>query len=184
VGQTTRRVSKRFWEHRQDDTNCILLKRAIDKHGWDKISIITNEVPDEQLNDQEEFLISSLRTLSPYGYNLREGGSRGKDSEETRVRKSKAMKEVMRNEEIRNRISESLQGEKNPNFGKLGIKHHSSKKIYQYSLDGLFIKDYGSAREAARFIDGLQSNISSCARGSLKQSYGFIWKYQLTHIHP
>ena len=34
VGQTTRTLAKRFAEHRQDDSNCVLLKRAIDKYGW------------------------------------------------------------------------------------------------------------------------------------------------------
>jgi group I intron endonuclease len=178
VGQTTRRLSKRFSEHRQDGSNCVLLKRAIDKYGWNNIIIITNKVPNEQLNDQEEFLISSMRTLSPCGYNLREGGSRGKDSLETRARKSEAMKEVMKSEDTKKKISIGVSGEKNSNFGKLGGKHQSSKKIYQYSLDGMFIKEYGGAREAARCIGGLQSNISSCARGSIHKSYGFIWKYE------
>ena len=74
VGQTTRSLATRFAEHRQNDSNCILLKRAIDKYGWDSITIISNEVMDEELDDQEEFLIDSLRTLSPNGYNLRGGG--------------------------------------------------------------------------------------------------------------
>jgi len=180
VGQTTRRLSKRFAEHRQDDSNCVLLKRAIDKYGWDSITIITNEMVNEELDDQEEFLIASLGTLSPKGYNLREGGSRGKDSQETRERKSEAMKQVLRSghtEETKKKIGIGISGENNGNYGKLGGKHQSSKTIYQYSLDGGFITEYGGAREAARCIGGLQSNISSCARGSIKSAYGFKWSY-------
>ena len=177
VGQTTRRLSKRFSEHRQDDSNCVLLKKAIDKYGWDSITIITNEMADEELDDQEEFLIASLGTLSPKGYNLREGGSRGKDSQETRERKSEAMTGRMKSKEARHKISIGVSGENNSNFGKLGGKHQSSKNIYQYSLDGVFIKEYGGAREAARCIGGLQSNISSCARGDIKSAYGFKWSY-------
>jgi group I intron endonuclease len=159
----------------------VLLKRAIDKYGWDSITIITNEMADEDLDDQEEFLIASLGTLSPKGYNLREGGSRGKDSQETRERKSEAMKEVMRSEETKQKISVGVSGENNGNFGKLGGKHQSSKPIYQYSLDGIYMTEYGGAREAARCIDGLQSNISSCARGDIKSAYGFLWSYTKKH---
>jgi len=180
VGQTTRTLAKRFAEHRQDDSNCVLLKRAIDKYGWDSITIITNEMADEELDEQEEFLIDSLRTLSPNGYNLRGGGSRGKDSQETRERKSEAMKQVFSSDhskETKQKISIGVSGKNNSNFGKLGGKHQSSKSIHQYSLDGVFIKEYGGAREAARCIGGLQSNISSCARGDIKSAYRFLWKY-------
>ncbi len=175
VGQTTRRLSKRFSEHKQDDSNCILLKRAIDKYGWDSITIITNEMADEELDDQEEFLIDSLRTLSPNGYNLRGGGSRGKDSQETRERKSEAMKQVFRSghsKDTKQKISNSLK--KN---NRKGGNHTQSKITYQYSLDGVFIKEHAGAREAARDVNGLQSNISSCARGDIKSAYGFKWSY-------
>ena len=47
VGQTTRTLAKRFSEHRQNDSNCVLLKKAIHKYGWDSITIITNEMADE-----------------------------------------------------------------------------------------------------------------------------------------
>ena len=79
--------------------------------------------------------------------------------------------------ETKQKISIGVSGENNSNFGKLGGKHQSSKNIYQYSLDGVFIKEYGGAREAARCIGGLQSNISSCARGDIKSAYGFKWSY-------
>ena len=175
VGQTTRKLSKRFWEHRQQDSNCALLKRAIDKYGWQNITIIVNEVPDDDLNNQEEFLIRSLRTLAPQGYNLTEGGSNGKDSEETRKKKSDARKDVPHTKETKQKISKSLVG----HLGVRGSKHSSSKIIYQYSLDRTYIQEFESAREAARSIpNGHQGNISSCARGKLKSSCGFIWSYE------
>lgn len=176
VGQTTRNLAKRFAEHQQDDNHSVLLKRAIDKYGWDSVTIITNEMPDEELDDQEEFLIDSLRTLSPNGYNLRGGGSRGKDSQETRERKSEAMTGRMKSEKARQKISESVK-----KGNRKGRNHTQSKTIYQYSLDGVFIKEYGGAREAARDIDGLQSNISSCARGDIKSAYEFLWSYTEKH---
>jgi group I intron endonuclease len=172
VGQTTRRLSKRFSEHRQEDSNCILLKRAIDKYGWDSITIITNEMPNEKLDDQEEFLIDSLRTLSPNGYNLRGGGSRGKDSQDTCERKSEAAVERMKSEEARQKISIGVK-----KGNRKGRNHTQSKITYQYSLDGVLIKEHASANEAARDIGGLQSNISSCARGDIKSAYGFKWSY-------
>lgn len=52
--------------------------------------------------------------------------------------------------------------------------------IRQYDLDGNFIKEWDSIREALRGInkDIKSGNISICAKGKVKTAYGFIWKYK------
>ena len=63
----------------------------------------------------------------------------------------------------------------------LGEKHPSSKRVYQYDLDGAFINSFGSGEEAGRHLNKASSNIKKCARGSRKHktAYGFKWSYTM-----
>lgn len=59
----------------------------------------------------------------------------------------------------------------------IGEGSTSSKTVYQYTKDGIFIRAYGSTTEAER-ITGIHScNIGQCCRGYLRTSGGFIWSY-------
>jgi len=50
--------------------------------------------------------------------------------------------------------------------------------IIQYSLDGNFIKEFKSQKEASRLTKTMQSNISNCLNNKRKQAGGFVWKYK------
>lgn len=51
------------------------------------------------------------------------------------------------------------------------------KKVYQYNLNGVFIKEWPSTREIERVLNFDNTCISAVCRGKYKQSYGYIWKY-------
>lgn len=53
-----------------------------------------------------------------------------------------------------------------------------SKPVYQYSIDGQFIKEYPSIREIERQLGYASGNISQCCRGEQKTAYGYIWHYK------
>lgn len=55
-----------------------------------------------------------------------------------------------------------------------------SKPVLQYTLDGRFIAEYPSAREAERQTGIFQNGISRCCLGYKKYSHsgGYIWKYK------
>lgn len=53
----------------------------------------------------------------------------------------------------------------------------SAKKVGQYSLEGKFIKEFPSAREAAKQLNLDSSTISKVCRGQNKTHGGFIFKY-------
>jgi hypothetical protein len=53
-----------------------------------------------------------------------------------------------------------------------------SKTVYQYSLDGEFIREYPSTHEVERQTGYSQVGISDCCRGRLKTAYGYIWQYK------
>lgn len=53
----------------------------------------------------------------------------------------------------------------------------SKKQVYQYTLDGEFIKTWQSTRECGR--NGYnQCSISKCCNGKLKTHKGYRWSYE------
>lgn len=55
-------------------------------------------------------------------------------------------------------------------------RKHFSKKIKQYSTDGVFIKDWSSIVEAGN--SGFNKNaITACLKGRTKTSGGYVWRY-------
>lgn len=58
------------------------------------------------------------------------------------------------------------------------VKDKVAKPILQFDLDGNFIKQYSSLREASKDLKIHPSNISHCATGKYKTCKGYIWKYK------
>jgi group I intron endonuclease len=181
-------------------------------YGWDNFEKDWYECPDEDLNFDEELLVREMGTLSPDGYNLKEGGgSNGKHCEESKKKMSenrKGEKSHMygktgdkhncfgkkHSDETKQKMSEAQRGEKgtmygkigknHPMYGRTGENHPKSKKVYQYDLQGNFIRSFGSGNEAARYLREIHgkivtngSAINNCAAGipGYKSAYGFKW---------
>lgn len=51
------------------------------------------------------------------------------------------------------------------------------KPVSQYTLDGKWIRDFGSANEARDFLGKTSGAINNCLKGRARSAYGFIWKY-------
>ena len=95
-------------------------------------------------------------------------------------------------EKTKNKMSKSHTGEKNYMFGKhhseaskrkmseASIKNPSKSKkpVLQYSMNGEFIAEYPSTREAERQTGCNHQNICYCCKGKYKYSGGYIWKYK------
>jgi group I intron endonuclease len=87
VGQTTQHnVAIRWMEHIKSinsgrDSHLI---RAFKKHGLENFAFsVISDTPNEQLDKAEIDEMSHKNSLSPNGYNIREGGSGGKHSQES-----------------------------------------------------------------------------------------------------
>ena len=52
-----------------------------------------------------------------------------------------------------------------------------SKKVYQFDLEGNYIKEFKSSRDAAREMSISHGNISKCCHGIFKHTGGFIYSY-------
>ena len=51
-----------------------------------------------------------------------------------------------------------------------------SRRIAQYTMDGIFVREFPSFAEATR--NGYsQGNIHKCIHGKYRQAYGYLWRY-------
>lgn len=127
-------------------------------------------------------------------------------TEEYKNKMSKALTGIKRSEETRNKLSEigkKRTGNKNPMYGKkqseetrkkIGNANRGrklsekrieymrknaigKKKINQYDLDGNFIKQWDSIKEAGRTLNIFPQNIGKVCRKQQKYAKGYIWRY-------
>lgn len=88
IGQTWRTLKKRWYEHLTQST-CVKLVNAISKYGKEKFSIelITICHTQETADYWDKFFIEKFDTINN-GYNLKTDGSKGKMSQESRLKMS------------------------------------------------------------------------------------------------
>ena len=98
-------------------------------------------------------------------------------SDETRLKQSlkhKGKKLGKWSDEHRKHLLGKVAGSKNGMYGKPSPRR---KKVMQFTLDGEFIREWQSIKEAAHNTKASSGNIVSCCKGAIKSSGGFIWKY-------
>lgn len=60
-----------------------------------------------------------------------------------------------------------------------------SKPVFQYSLDGLFVREYPSSMEAQRQTGIYNSNITACCNGKHAYANDYIWRYEYAeNVNP
>lgn len=110
VGQTIQRLSDRLSYHRR--TARTHLGRAIRKYGWGNffVEVLQECSSVDDLNAAEVFWIETLLTLHPNGYNHAFGGGNRSLTEEHRKKIGDAQRGRKQSEETRRRKSEALKG--------------------------------------------------------------------------
>lgn len=124
-----------------------LMKRAIDKYGWENIGhkILFTELDADSANEIERFLIEVLQTNNPqYGYNITSGGDGYRGTSHTESTKSilreKAKEQWQRQkaegyvpppitEEAREHLSKAHIGQKAWNKGKKTMTDEMKQKL-------------------------------------------------------
>jgi hypothetical protein len=74
-------------------------------------------------------------------------------------------------------------GEETP-CNSMGVNNIHSKKVYQYSLNGDFIKEWDGLREVGRIINKNSNTIGDCCRGKTKTAHGYQWSYESKEMYP
>lgn len=195
-------VRKRFLRHFSELKNNkhknTKLQNSYNKHGKDNFVFSILEEVNEKgaLISREQYYIDTM--LPEYNINLIANSSLGvKRSEETKEKIKKAnlglkhpswrneiksaaqcgenhwTKVKAFSEDAKNKMSDSQK-----ELYKNGYVHPNKKTILQYSLDMVFIKKWESATEAGRVLDCSNVGICQCAKGIIKTSNKFIWRYE------
>lgn len=160
VGITKQKLNRRF---RNGDgyKDSLYFYNAIKKYGWDnfKTEILFDNLSEKDAKDMEIKLIDELKSKSPNGYNLTDGGDGvfGYDKPKW----------------LRKQISERTCGENNPMYG----VHINKKPINQYTLDGELVAKWDSMVEASNATGICSKSISDCCVGNRMVSNGFVWAY-------
>lgn len=197
VGQTVRCVSWRWKEHlacsfRESAKDYdVSLHKAIRKYGIDAFSIETLETCDaKDLDSKEVEWIAALGTYGG-GYNMTRGGDSNPAyddkvlldlwdagyccSDIARMSNTGMSRGTARMRLLALGVSpDEIQKRK-----RNAISESNSKPVYQYGMDGSFIKSHISAREASISL-GKKSyaNICMCAQGNIKSALGYRWSYE------
>lgn len=58
-----------------------------------------------------------------------------------------------------------------------GAKNHQAKKIWQFSLDGKFIKEYGCMKDALTEVGICHKSLTNCCKDFNKSGGGYRWRY-------
>jgi len=76
------------------------------------------------------------------------------------------------------------QGNKNRRREIIENAKYNNKIVYQYDLNGNFIKEYKSVREASRQLSISHANITRCCNQIVKHASGFIFSYKKENPVP
>ena len=115
-------LQRRINEHLSlKSQGCICIHNAIKKYGADNFDvelILYPSISQEALNALESWKIKQLGTLSPKGYNLKEGGGRNKYSQTSRRKMSTSANRYWENPKNRQKAGERGKGRIPWNKGK------------------------------------------------------------------
>jgi group I intron endonuclease len=183
IGKTSnlkRRIKEHIIESKKDNKSYKnrWINSQIKNGFYPKIEII-DEVPSNEWMYWECFYISLFKS---WNFNLtnRTPGGNGTGSGIDNPNYGKKL-----TEEHKKKCSIKLKGENNPFYGKT----HSTeilKKIYkpviQYSINGEFIKEWNSIKDAENTLK--IHSISSCCHNKLLSVGGCVWKFKENDNYP
>lgn len=192
VGITSKMPNKR-WRNGNGYNNCTIFQRAICKYGWNNFqhNIIASNLGEKTAKNMEKDLIAFYKANS-ISYNITDGGDGHlgcKWNPTKPTRELWSMQRVGRaiSDDWKSKISQSMKG-KVFDVAVLqkavkGVKDKLSKPIIQLSMDGRFVREFPSIREAAKEL-GISSprDIIRCCKGERKSRGGYKWKYKKEEI--
>ncbi len=199
VGQTTHPVRKRWLGHlsharTNHEKSCTHLHRAIRKYGAKNFTCeVLQEIDNSFLDEFEKFWIQSYDSAHK-GYNITLGGEGSMKFTDAEIlekwNEGLTVKQIAKSlGSCKPTISERLHA--------LGIDkrillergwENGAKKnripVYQYDLDGNYLRSFDSIKDANVFI-GLKNGVTPALNGTIQQAGGYLWKdYKADKIEP
>jgi group I intron endonuclease len=146
---------------------------------------VIEECLENVLEERETYYKIQFNSLIE-GLNCRIDGKFGYDSPETKEKKricklnNSYAKGHIKTNQTKNQISESLKKLDFYSSPERVKKISKSKSILisQFDLEGNFLKEWESAKQAAQILKNKPngSDIRACIKGIQKTAYGYIWK--------
>jgi|SRR5690606_22410631 len=195
VGSTTKEIELRLQDHLQKSAKKVDNKfhKAIEDFGPQAFEIGLLDIAEttDELARKEVHYIDVLDTIHN-GYNSDRGGGFRKTIYQFEFNNPEPIATYTTLEEAGNSVNASRKTISNACLGSLKsakgflwsyipeypeIEDKRSKTVYQYSLDGLLLATFSSAREASRQLGIGLSSITRCCRGERKQTSGYKFSY-------
>jgi group I intron endonuclease len=159
IGLTTNLQVRKSTHYRDlgfNKSNCTKLQRAYNKYGKENLFFYVVEYcSKENLSQREIFWINYYQSVK-HGYNVVPGGISGfKLSDEVKSQRGKKIKEFFKN--------------------KGRSKHHTVKCIFEYSIQGDFIKKWDSIILASESTGIPYNTLRKCLKGHLKRFKNTMW---------
>lgn len=213
IGQTTKSLRKRVIQHMTNSRPTTKVHKtyfhnALNKYGIENFDLTILEICKDQqeLDERERYWIAHYKsTNKQFGYNIDSGGSKGKKrttslSEEHKAKLLAANLGHHRSEETKQQLRKVHKVKwQDPEYRQthlsniMKIAGINKKPIYQYDLDGNFIKEWKSGYEVNRYIYGNSKGpISTSIKRNLKQGNkgfiknGFLWStvdYRINNVN-
>lgn len=198
-------IEKRWNKHILDSKDwqiteqSAVIHKAINKYGVNNFSFsVLEECNLNELDDKEIYWIEYYDSYYK-GYNCTKGGSRNTDHFKKKVYYYNLKGDLLGSFESIKEAGEKLSiypslisncclgkaktahgfqfSYKKENKSSCQVTKGNEKRVGQFTKDGIFIKEYPSASEAARAMNITKYSIADCCRGKQKTSVGYIWKY-------
>ena len=190
-GITKRKVEER-WMNGEGYKRQKVINNAIKKYGWENIKhiILFENLSYKDACEKEKECIKRYNSNNiKYGYNNSIGGEKSalgfRHSNEARKKikdnNAKYWENKHRGSEFMRNIAKgntNRKGKKHTEEAKRLNKIKHSIKIEQYDLEGNFIKQWDSVKEAEMFYKISTGSISKVCKGKRKTAGGYKWKYQ------
>jgi len=191
IGITKRKVEER-WINGNGYKKQKIVYNAIKKYGWENIKhiIILNNLSFKNACKKEIEYIQKYNTTNiEFGYNNSIGGEKSalgfKHSEEEKQKIKEHNAKYWKNKHRGSQfMSEIAKGNKNrkgkkhsENSKQLNREKHSIKVI-QFDLQGNFIKEWNSIKEAENSYKLPRGSISKVCKNKRKTTGGYKWEYK------
>ena len=161
IGITRRKPSIR-WKNGKGYHSNIYMQNAINKYGWNNVKheILNIGLTLKEACDLEKKYIKDYKSyIREFGYNIDLGGTQEKILSDETIKKLSVVAKKQ--------------------------KYKRSRKIYQYDLNGNFIKTWFCIADAVRFLnlkEKARDEIINCCRGKSSKgvrltAYNYIWLY-------
>lgn len=183
IGQTVSSLKERWRHHILKSSRCLSLKAAIEKYGIEnfKIEEIDGANSQDELNYKEWLWIHKANSLSPNGYNLRDGGgSKGSWSEEIKAKISRSNTGKKFSEERKLEMSRVRKGQIPPNKGVKLTPEQKANKVIVNRKKIICVNngvEYESASAAARALNLKVASICKVAKKQRNNVHGYKFVY-------